>query len=245
MNSKEITNQLDRDGFVKIENVFTEEEIKKLSDLLISFSQNEANSLTGLQLSRKEGKVYSLHNLHRHLNEELKFVYLNKNLHQYLDIVLAGQQEMVAMEAFLKPAGLDLKTPIHQDDFYFYIQDHKGFNVWICIDKSTKENGCVFYYPGSHEWGLLNHESITLGTYQFKNDDRLKEIDRVFVEANPGDILIHNVLTVHGSLENNGTTDRKALTCVFRDKRFNEDKIRKNENLKKKFFELANSKNEK
>ena len=37
--------------------------------------------------------------------------------------------------------------------------DH--LTCWIGLDDVDRENGCMYYIPKSHKWGLLEKESLT------------------------------------------------------------------------------------
>ena len=64
--------------------------------------------------------------------------------------------ELRASEYFAKPKKIGLKPPVHQDNFYWNIKDSKGLTAWIALSKSSKKNGTVYYYNGSHKDGLFS-----------------------------------------------------------------------------------------
>ena len=33
--------------------------------------------------------------------------------------------------------------------------------AWVGLDDASKENGCLQYIPGSHDWGLLDKTVLT------------------------------------------------------------------------------------
>lgn len=240
----EIIAKLRKDGFVKVENIFTQEEIDKAKKIISEFSTYASDNLEGLHISKVDGEVFSLHVLGRFLEKELEFLYENESLTTLLEEIFESKVEIVTIEAFLKPAKSKGEVPIHQDDFYFYISDHKGVNVWISLDGATQEQGPVFYYEGSHRWGLCSHKMKSLGTYQFEDSDRLlkNEDSKVFVTTNPGDVLIHDVLTVHGSYKNNSSGPRRAITCVYKSIHTKIDDKRKNLHLKQKYLDILEHK---
>ena len=51
---------------------------------------------------------------------------------------------------FAKPARVGTKTPWHQDGEYWPIRPLATCTVWIAIDKTTTENGCLRVIPRSH-----------------------------------------------------------------------------------------------
>ncbi|MDB4679298.1 phytanoyl-CoA dioxygenase family protein, partial [Rhodopirellula sp.] len=52
---------------------------------------------------------------------------------------------------FAKPAKVGTRTPWHQDGEYWPIEPLATCTVWIALDASTKENGCLRVIPGSHK----------------------------------------------------------------------------------------------
>ena len=51
---------------------------------------------------------------------------------------------------FAKPARVGTRTPWHQDGEYWPIRPLATCTVWIALDASTRENGCLRFLPGSH-----------------------------------------------------------------------------------------------
>ena len=51
-------------------------------------------------------------------------------------------------------------TPWHQDYSYWITEDNRPLmlNCMFQIDDATRENGCLQMVPGSHRWGLQEHE---------------------------------------------------------------------------------------
>ena len=69
------------------------------------------------------------------------------------DIVLWGCQ------IFCKPAGDGMEVPMHQDGQYWPIRPLANCTVWVAIDESTEENGCLRVVPGSHSaLQIFEHE---------------------------------------------------------------------------------------
>ena len=60
------------------------------------------------------------------------------------DIILWGCQ------IFCKPGGDGMAVPWHQDGHYWPIRPLATCTVWVALDSSTTENGCLRVIPGSH-----------------------------------------------------------------------------------------------
>jgi ectoine hydroxylase-related dioxygenase (phytanoyl-CoA dioxygenase family) len=125
-------------------------------------------------------------------------------------------------QLFCKPARHGGVVAWHQDYSYWTrTQPMAHLSCWIGLDDSTRENGCVYYVPGSHRWKLLPATGLA-------ND--MKAIERVLSEAQQaqfkpvpielkaGECSFHHPLMVHGSYENCSRHPRRgAVINVFRD----------------------------
>lgn len=125
-------------------------------------------------------------------------------------------------QLFYKPARHGGVVIWHQDYSYWTrTKPMSHLSCWIGLDDSTRENGCVYYVPGSHRWNLLPRAD-------FANDmdtiiDALTEAQRkefkpVAIELKRGEASFHHPLMVHGSYENRTDRPRRAAVInVFRD----------------------------
>jgi hypothetical protein len=125
---------------------------------------------------------------------------------------------------FVKTPKTNQHTAFHQDYTYFQITGEKCCIVWIPLDPATEDNGTMRYIRGSHLWGKQFAPNLFISQTKIFDalDDQLPDIennieeyDVEVVEANPGDIIIHNVMTVHGSTGNR-TSDRNRRAISFR-----------------------------
>jgi Protein involved in biosynthesis of mitomycin antibiotics/polyketide fumonisin len=69
------------------------------------------------------------------------------------DIILWG------CHVFCKPAGDGYETPWHQDGHYWPIRPLANCTVWVALEPSTVENGCLRVIPRSH-LGKRLHEHL-------------------------------------------------------------------------------------
>jgi len=74
---------------------------------------------------------------------------------EVLDLVepiLGPDIALFASHFICKPKGDGRKVPWHEDSFYWkgMIDPMEVVTVWLAIDPSTEENGCMFVKPGTH-----------------------------------------------------------------------------------------------
>ncbi len=120
---------------------------------------------------------------------------------------------------FAKPAGTGKQVPWHQDGEYWPIRPLATCSVWIAIDASTSENGCLEVIPGSHRPGcLLDHETNNSPDVSLPLQLKPGEIDpgqAVRIELEPGQISLHDVFLCHGSKPNSSASPRRGMTMRF------------------------------
>jgi ectoine hydroxylase-related dioxygenase (phytanoyl-CoA dioxygenase family) len=108
--------------------------------------------------------------------------------------------------------------PWHQD-YGYWVQHEKipvQMNCALAIDPQTKENGCLYYVPGSHKQGLLNHfNNDKAKSFSWGLHGDMNAYPGVPVEYDAGDICLFGPLVIHGSEANR--TDKSATfnTCAY------------------------------
>jgi len=126
---------------------------------------------------------------------------------------------------FVKAPNTGQRTSFHQDYSYFQIRGEKCCIVWIPLDNVTYENGAMEYVRGSHKWGkkyapnLLVSQSVFPDSPYEKTPDieaAPEDYDIVSFDVEPGDVIIHHVLTVHGSRGNQSANKmRRAMSFRY------------------------------
>ena len=113
-----------------------------------------------------------------------------------------------------------MPSPDHQDNYYWAVKGSNALTLWIALDNSNKNNGCVHYYDGSHKYGILDHEaSFAKGSSQKIMDTNfLKKFNISYPRLETGDAIIHHSLVVHGSSKNISKNNRRGWTIQFKDK---------------------------
>ena len=122
------------------------------------------------------------------------------------------------MQYFNKPPGLGQATPPHQDGFYFMLDPCRALTMWLALDEVNEENGCVRYVSRSHKLGLRKHvRTQTLGFSQgIENFPTAQdEKNEIAIFAQPGDLLIHDAMTIHRANQNNSSRSRRALGFIY------------------------------
>ncbi len=120
------------------------------------------------------------------------------------------------MSLFGKPALNGKATPWHQDGEYWPIRPLATCTVWIAIDDSTTENGCLRVIKGSHrDKRLAQHQhnpSSDLTLNEELLSDQFDESQAVDLELQRGQVSLHDVYLMHGSQPNLSGKRRRGMT---------------------------------
>jgi len=129
------------------------------------------------------------------------------------DIVLWG------CHVFCKPAGDGHQTPWHQDGHYWPIRPLANCTVWVALDPSTAQNGCLRVIPGSHAAGVTHAHLVEdrqdVALQQRLADDSFDEGQAVDVELQPGQMSMHDVFMIHGAKANRSTQRRAGVALRY------------------------------
>ena len=125
-------------------------------------------------------------------------------------------------QLFCKPAHHGGVVAWHQDYSYWTrTQPMSHLTCWIGLDDSTRDNGCLYYVPGSHRWDLLPVTGLTGNMEEIMtvlSPEQKAAFRPVPIELKRGQCSFHHPLMVHGSYENQSDRPRRAtLINVFRD----------------------------
>ena len=127
------------------------------------------------------------------------------------DVILWGAH------VFCKPAGAGLEIPWHQDGQYWPIRPLATCTVWIALDDSTPENGCMRYIPGSHRARTIHHhrpdERPDLALNQTVAAVDAGRARDVVLAA--GELSIHDVYLIHGSGANRSGRRRAGFAIRY------------------------------
>lgn len=126
-------------------------------------------------------------------------------------------------QLFWKPAKQGGVVAWHQDYSYWTrTKPVAHLTCWCGLDDATKENGCLQYISGSHQWGLLPKPVIAgelEGIRDYLNEDQKKQFENPqLAEVKAGEAVFHHSLTLHGSGANTSPRPRRAFVInVFAD----------------------------
>lgn len=129
------------------------------------------------------------------------------------DILLWG------CHVFSKRAGDGLETPWHQDGHYWPIRPLATCTVWVALEPSTRENGCLRVIPRSHldrvTHSHLNEDRSDVVLTLRTAPDTFDESTAVDIELEPGQMSMHDVFMIHGANVNRSTIRRTGVALRY------------------------------
>jgi ectoine hydroxylase-related dioxygenase (phytanoyl-CoA dioxygenase family) len=111
------------------------------------------------------------------------------------------------------------QTPWHEDSAYWngrLTNFDKIVTVWLAIDRSSKENGCMRVIPGTHVNGFSDYEEV--GTDQNIFHLEIKNLDEskaVYFELEVGQCSLHDSRIIHGAQANTSNYRRCGYTMRY------------------------------
>jgi len=136
--------------------------------------------------------------------------------------LLGGPVRFWHDQLFCKPARSGGVVAWHQDYSYWTRTEPMAhLSCWIGLDDSTRENGCVYYVPGSHQWDLLPITGLAGDMNAIQSvltAEQQSQFRPIPIELKKGECSFHHPLMVHGSFENSTELPRRGTVInVFRD----------------------------
>ena len=215
-NLKKIKNNYDNLGFTIIKKILSSNELEIANQSLIEFISASQKKLKGRDINFTNGKkVNSIHTMQKW--NWVKKIRKKEILKEVIPMLLEDKAVDFGSELFAKPAKVGLASPMHQDNYYWAVDNSKGLTVWIALRDANKSNGGIYYFEKSQKLGILEHElSYAPGSSQtLKYPKSMKIFKKTIPEIKAGDCIIHDCRVVHGSNPNKSKFPRTGLTIRY------------------------------
>ncbi len=159
-----------------------------------------------------------------HFEDPSLFRYLTDS--RALDVIQAflGPDIVLWSSHFIaKPGGDGKAVPWHTDGAYWRerLQPMEVITLWLAVDESTRDNGCMRVIPGSHrgphaaieEYGKVDRETHVFD--DLLSPELFDEATAVDLELAVGECHFHDAWTVHGSTLNTSPNRRCGYTMRY------------------------------
>jgi len=137
--------------------------------------------------------------------------------------ILGEDLALFSTHFICKPKGNGRRVPWHEDSAYWRgkIDPMEVCTVWLAIDPSRKENGCMRVIPRTHnsgQFGFSDYDSVDVKKNVFPTEIRESQRDEskhVLIELEPNQCSLHDARLMHGSEANTSDLRRCGWTLRF------------------------------
>lgn len=142
---------------------------------------------------------------------------------EVLDLVapLLGEDIALFSSHFIsKPGYTGKRVPWHEDSYYWrsYMEPMEVVTVWLAIDPSTPENGCMMVIPRTHGNGYSDYEPVDQASNVFDSEiiRPQRDLSRAMpIELQPNQASLHDAKLQHGSEANTSALRRCGYTMRY------------------------------
>jgi ectoine hydroxylase-related dioxygenase (phytanoyl-CoA dioxygenase family) len=221
----ELAERYAQDGFLVVHDILSPAEIEALCADMLAICRGRHGPIDGLEAPdpsepdeaavRRCLVIGQLHKLSPLMLETIAHPKIVDVLTRIIGPHVKAIQSMLFTKAYGQPG-----VPWHQDEDVHPTRDRSLTGVWIALDDSTLENGCLWVLPGSHRPGVLYpyHDidddrfefPVEMHGFPFTDDDAFPAV------MPAGAAVFFNGYMLHRSLKNTAKQGfRRALVYHY------------------------------
>lgn len=215
--SKNEIEQFERDGFVILRNVISNEMIEKIQYECERFikekdAEMDAKGVVVDEINHK-GKRYfiAMKNKDSKPMQELLF---GKEMEAITRSILGNNVYLFLEQYVVKAADKGMKFSWHQDSGYLSFEHKPYLSCWMPLDDVTEENGTVYLLPYS-EAGTSTRVEHVLEEGTNDKIGYFGENPGIPAVCNKGDIALFSSVCFHRSGSNNTNKSRRVLLMQY------------------------------
>ena len=148
---------------------------------------------------------------------ELKEILFRANSTVVGKRLLGPDAEFQGEHAIVKPPAIGEAAPWHQDEAYWKGElAYDSLGVWLALQETNVDNGCMQFVPGSHNNDVLPHH--TIGHDPRIHGLEVDEVDTSTAVACPlpaGGATVHHCRTLHFTGPNRTGGTRRAYVHTW------------------------------
>ena len=207
-------------GYVVIENFLDSHELetwRQVTEAAVALSVAQSPNADGLS---EEEKYYN-----RVFTQCMRLMDIHPGMHELMmDETLGRWAGTLAQvdgiriwhdQALFKPAYGN-PTGWHLDCPYWSFSSRDAISMWVALDDATRDNGCLYYLPGTHKtahfanYGITNNLGGLFAVYP-----EWRSIATVGCPCPAGSAVFDNGIVAHGAGANMTNKSRRAMTCAY------------------------------
>ena len=175
---------------------------------------SETESTTEDTVETDDGKMWKVGEMWRRSEDFWHLVY-HKPLLDIVESLIGGSVQLFGDQALYKPANNGGPIPWHQDNSYWRCQPADLVSIWIALDDTDEDNGCMNVIPGS---GALEHSRAKAGdgnTSAILMTAQVDDSKAIPIPLSAGHAMVHHCLTFHTTQPNYSSRDRRAMVIHY------------------------------
>lgn len=137
--------------------------------------------------------------------------------------ILGPDIALFASHFLCKPRGNGKRVPWHEDSAYWkgMLDRMEVVTVWLAIDPSHKDNGCMYVVPRTHnsgKRGFSDYDDIAAEAAVFSTEitpTQRNDAAAVAIELQPNQCSLHDGRLIHGSPPNTSELRRCGYTMRY------------------------------
>ena len=199
-----------REGYLVLpESIFPQEEFDALKDYFEGL-------LAALPSDKRPEGMDVPHFLHPELFRWL----FSDTVLDLVEPIIGPNIALFSSHFICKPKGNGKRVPWHEDSAYWktMISPAEVVTVWLAIDPSRQENGCMNVIPRTHDNGFSDYEPVDTQYNVFPEEVKRHQFDEsraVALELEPNHASLHDGRIIHGSQPNNSPLRRCGYTMRY------------------------------
>ena len=206
--------RFNQDGFVKLEGVFSPEEIAAVTAAIDPIEEERERYVREqhagrMRLSEADIITFTTHIVRN--SPVLRDFAAHPAIKDLCHDLIGPDVRLYWDQSVYKKTGKPQEFPWHQDNGYTFVTPQQYLTLWIPLVDVDADNGCPWIAPGLHKLGTLEHWPTDIGLKCLETAP-----DAVCVPAKAGDVVVFSSLAPHRTGPNLKTgTVRKAYILQY------------------------------
>jgi len=208
------------DGFIKVPDFFSPEEIEQVSPRIseLTFTLDKNRDVPMEQRSTYDKAFIQVQNLWEQDETVRAFACCKRAAKAAADLLGVDGVRMWHDQALYKEPGGGF-TPWHADQQYWPFDTSKCVTIWVPLQDTPMEMGPLCFARGSHRKQIGRELEISDDSEQIIADSvKQQGLDEVYEPYRLGEVSFHYGWTLHRAGPNTTDQPRRVFTVIYMDK---------------------------
>ncbi len=234
---EDLSGKLERDGYLLLRNVYNPNKVEEAKEKILWYLYQVGEVKDPYELGVYSGNSYrrsiyqttdELGNFWKKVSEikSLRDIINGESIKKVMDKIF-GEETTHFSFAWLRAMVQGKASPVHIDHPYMNRGTDKLVTCWTPLTVIEENEGTLYVMQNSHLWSDIKNKFLGLdidatpsspGHIQEHPIDLINRKGASFLTTSfsPGDCLIFDMFTVHGSFDNNSKSGKIRLSCDTR-----------------------------